>query len=129
VGQERQVVQEGRHRRIEPVAVFQLQAQALFQVACENAGRIEPLQDFEHAVNTLVYDAVGERSAVVNPAGERLTYVYNSYGQVIARIHSTGRTGQAPQEIKAGMSGLLAARHFPGLVKAGDCVSVLAVLV
>jgi N-alpha-acetyl-L-2,4-diaminobutyrate deacetylase len=27
------------------------------------------------------------------------------------------------------MSGLLAARHFPGLVKAGDCVSVLGVAV
>ncbi|WP_425349753.1 N(2)-acetyl-L-2,4-diaminobutanoate deacetylase DoeB [Manganibacter manganicus] len=48
-------------------------------------------------------------------------------GAVIARIHSTGRTGQAPQEIRAKMSGLLAARHFPGLVKAGDCVSVVAV--
>ena len=50
-------------------------------------------------------------------------------GQVIARIHPVGRTGQAPQEIMARMSGLLAARHFPGLVKAGDCVSVLGVAV
>ncbi|TIV16977.1 MAG: N-alpha-acetyl diaminobutyric acid deacetylase DoeB, partial [Mesorhizobium sp.] len=50
-------------------------------------------------------------------------------GQVVARIHPLGRTGQAPQEIRARMSGLLAARHFPGLVKAGDCVSVLAVAV
>ncbi|WP_315927162.1 N(2)-acetyl-L-2,4-diaminobutanoate deacetylase DoeB [Mesorhizobium sp. SP-1A] len=48
-------------------------------------------------------------------------------GAVIARIYPTGRTGQAPQEIRAKMSGLLAARHFPGLVKAGDCVSVLAI--
>ncbi|WP_027168437.1 N(2)-acetyl-L-2,4-diaminobutanoate deacetylase DoeB [Mesorhizobium sp. WSM3224] len=50
-------------------------------------------------------------------------------GQVVARIHPVGRTGQAPQEIRARMSGLLAARHFPGLVKAGDCVSVLGVAV
>ncbi|MDX8432416.1 N(2)-acetyl-L-2,4-diaminobutanoate deacetylase DoeB [Mesorhizobium abyssinicae] len=48
-------------------------------------------------------------------------------GQVVARIHGIGRTGVAPQEIGAKMSGLLAARHFPGLVKAGDCVSVVAV--
>jgi len=48
-------------------------------------------------------------------------------GAVVARIYPTGRTGQAPQEIRAKMSGLLAARHFPGLVKAGDCVSVVAV--
>ncbi|MER9234310.1 N(2)-acetyl-L-2,4-diaminobutanoate deacetylase DoeB [Mesorhizobium sp. M0622] len=49
--------------------------------------------------------------------------------QVLARVHSIGRTGGAPQEIRAKMSGLLAARHFPGLVKAGDCAAVVAVLV
>ncbi|RUZ50828.1 N-alpha-acetyl diaminobutyric acid deacetylase DoeB, partial [Mesorhizobium sp. M7A.F.Ca.US.003.02.2.1] len=32
-----------------------------------------------------------------------------------------------PQEIRAKMSGMLAARHFPGLVKAGDCAAVVAV--
>lgn len=48
-------------------------------------------------------------------------------GQVVARIHAVGRTGLAPQEIRARMSGLLAARHFPGLVKAGDCAAVIAV--
>lgn len=48
-------------------------------------------------------------------------------GDVLARIHSTGRTGIAPQEIRAKMSGMLAARHFPGLVKAGDCAAVVAV--
>jgi N-alpha-acetyl-L-2,4-diaminobutyrate deacetylase len=50
-------------------------------------------------------------------------------GQVVARIHRVGRTGQAPQEIKSRMSGLLAARHFPGLVKAGDCAAVTGALV
>jgi len=50
-------------------------------------------------------------------------------GSVLARIHSVGRTGVAPQEIRAKMSGMLAARHFPGLVKAGDCVAVVAVRV
>ncbi|TIX09591.1 MAG: N-alpha-acetyl diaminobutyric acid deacetylase DoeB, partial [Mesorhizobium sp.] len=50
-------------------------------------------------------------------------------GQVVARVHSTGRTGNAPREIKARLSGLLAARHFPGLVKAGDCAAVIGVLV
>ncbi|TPL96549.1 N(2)-acetyl-L-2,4-diaminobutanoate deacetylase DoeB [Mesorhizobium sp. B2-3-10] len=50
-------------------------------------------------------------------------------GAVVARIHSTGRTGVAPQEIRAKMSGMLAARHFPGLVKAGDCAAVVAVKV
>lgn len=49
-------------------------------------------------------------------------------GQVVARIHPVGRTGGVLQEIRAKMSGLLAARHFPGLVKAGDCAAVLAVV-
>lgn len=48
-------------------------------------------------------------------------------GEVIARIWPVGRTGAAPAEIRAKLSGLLAARHFPGLVKAGDCAAVLAV--
>ncbi|UGX86450.1 N(2)-acetyl-L-2,4-diaminobutanoate deacetylase DoeB [Phyllobacterium meliloti] len=48
-------------------------------------------------------------------------------GQTIARIYPVGRTGTAPAEIKAKLSGILAARHFPGLVNAGDCVAVVAV--
>jgi N-alpha-acetyl-L-2,4-diaminobutyrate deacetylase len=50
-----------------------------------------------------------------------------SSGDVVARIYPTGKTGAEPQEITAKMDGILTARHFPGLVKAGDCVSVLAV--
>jgi N-alpha-acetyl-L-2,4-diaminobutyrate deacetylase len=46
-------------------------------------------------------------------------------GQVIARIHPIGRTGIAPVEIRARLTGVLAARHFPGLVKPGDCVAVV----
>mgnify|MGYP000644897256 CR=1 FL=1 len=48
-------------------------------------------------------------------------------GDVLARIHAIGRTGIAPIEIHARLSGILAARHFPGLVKAGDCAAVIAV--
>lgn len=47
-------------------------------------------------------------------------------GTVIARIHQIGKTGQAPAEHRAAMDGILAARHFPGLVKMGDCLSVVA---
>lgn len=48
-------------------------------------------------------------------------------GQVVARIHPIGSTGLTPQDVRSDLSGLLAARHFPGLVQAGDCVSVMAV--
>ncbi len=49
--------------------------------------------------------------------------------QVVARIYPIGRTGAQPSEVLAKMDGMLCARHFPGLVKAGDCVAVLAVTV
>lgn len=47
-------------------------------------------------------------------------------GDVIARIHPVGRTGQAPAEYRAALDGVLAARHFPGLIKTGDCLAVVA---
>jgi len=50
-------------------------------------------------------------------------------GDVIACVHPIGRTGGAPREYRAAMDGILAARHFPGLVKPGDCVAVLAQIV
>jgi N-alpha-acetyl-L-2,4-diaminobutyrate deacetylase len=47
-------------------------------------------------------------------------------GDVIARIHPVARTGQAPVECRAALDGILAARHFPGLIKTGDCLAVVA---
>lgn len=47
-------------------------------------------------------------------------------GQVIARVHALGRTGGPVAEHRAQLDGILAARHFPGLVKTGDCVAVVA---
>ena len=50
-------------------------------------------------------------------------------GEVLARIHPVGRTGLTPLDVKAKMDGVLAARHFPGLIKPGDCVGVVAIAV
>ena len=47
-------------------------------------------------------------------------------GDCLARIHPIGRTGEAMREQRAAMDGLLAARHVPGLIKAGDCLAVVA---
>ncbi|WP_439651710.1 N(2)-acetyl-L-2,4-diaminobutanoate deacetylase DoeB [Microvirga puerhi] len=49
-------------------------------------------------------------------------------GDIIARIHPIGRTGLPPAEYRAKLDGVLAARHFPGLVKMGDCLSVVATM-
>ncbi len=48
-------------------------------------------------------------------------------GQTLARIYPKDRTGVRPTEYLARMDGLLVARHWPGLVKAGDCVAVIAI--
>ena len=78
-------------------------------------------------IATLVTAEEGQIPPTLNFAGPRpgcadLDYVPNA-----PRIHPVRRTGVAPLEIRAKMSGLLVARHFPGLVKAGDCASVMAV--
>ena len=68
-----------------------------------------------------------EENGLIEPLidlGERV-----GRGEVVARIYPIGRTGVAPHEIRSKMDGILCARHFPGLVKAGDCVSVVAVVV
>ena len=48
-------------------------------------------------------------------------------GDVVARIHPATRTGLPPVELHARLDGLLVARHFPGLIQAGDCAAVTAV--
>ncbi len=51
------------------------------------------------------------------------------HGQPLVRIYALGRTGVAPVELAARMDGMLVARHFPGLVKTGDCAAVVAVAI
>ncbi|KVF07781.1 N-alpha-acetyl diaminobutyric acid deacetylase DoeB [Burkholderia vietnamiensis] len=50
-------------------------------------------------------------------------------GDVLACVHDIDRTGVAPVEYVARRRGLLAARHFPGLVQAGDTIAVVADIV
>ena len=48
-------------------------------------------------------------------------------GDVLARVYPTDRLGADPQEYRARKDGILAARHFPGLIGMGDCLAVVAV--
>ena len=50
-------------------------------------------------------------------------------GEPIARVWPVDRTGVFPLEYFAQRDGLLAARHFPGLIQTGDCLAVVAVAV
>ncbi|MBK5264753.1 MAG: succinylglutamate desuccinylase/aspartoacylase family protein, partial [Alphaproteobacteria bacterium] len=47
-------------------------------------------------------------------------------GDAVARIWPVDRTGIEPIAYHARRKGLLATRHFSGLVKAGDCLAVVA---
>jgi N-alpha-acetyl-L-2,4-diaminobutyrate deacetylase len=50
-------------------------------------------------------------------------------GNVIAKIWPLDRTGVAPTQYHAAMDGVLVGRHFPGLVRTGDCVAVVAQII
>lgn len=50
-------------------------------------------------------------------------------GDIVARVWPADRTGRTPVDYRARRSGVVASRHFPGLVKAGDCMAVVAVKV
>ena len=48
-------------------------------------------------------------------------------GDVLARVWPLDRTGINPIEYRVRRQGMLAGRHFPGLVKAGDFMAVIAI--
>ncbi len=50
-------------------------------------------------------------------------------GDLIARVYDANRTGGVPTEYKAPRDGIVACRHFPGLIKTGDCLAVIAEVV
>jgi len=49
-------------------------------------------------------------------------------GDLLARVWPVGRLGAAPAEYRARLDGMLAARHFPGLIGVGDCLAVIALV-
>ena len=49
-------------------------------------------------------------------------------GDVIAKVWPADRTGLSPVAYRAKLDGMVVGRHFPGLIKAGDCLSVVAVV-
>ena len=71
-------------------------------VFAEHDGLIEPVVDLTDSVNA---------------------------GDVVARIWPLDRSGVPPVDYRARRDGILAARHFPGLVQSGDCLAVVAIIV
>ena len=87
--------------------------------------------EIEGAEDSVMLDMPGddcfhfaERDGLLHPLvdlGEEV-----AEGQPIARIWPADRTGVAPMEMQAHRPGIIAARHFPGLVQSGDCLAVIA---
>ena len=48
-------------------------------------------------------------------------------GDLVARVHEVERTGGAIADYRAARDGILAGRHFPGLVQVGDTLAVIGV--
>jgi N-alpha-acetyl-L-2,4-diaminobutyrate deacetylase len=48
-------------------------------------------------------------------------------GDTVARVYDVERTGLPPREYRAQISGILAGRHFPGLIQTGDTIAVIGV--
>ncbi len=82
-----------------PSPTLDMPSDACF-VASEGAGPVEPCVDLGEDVRA---------------------------GQVLVRVHDPARSGAVPVEYRAGIDGILAGRHFPGLTQSGDCLAVVAV--
>jgi len=65
-----------------------------------------------------------ESEGLIEPVVDLGTTV--KVGEMLARVWPVDRSGVEPVDYYAGRSGILAARHFPGLVKSGDCMAVVA---
>jgi len=48
-------------------------------------------------------------------------------GETLARVWPVDRTGVEPVNYRALRSGILTTRHYPGLIKVGDCLAVVSV--
>jgi len=65
-----------------------------------------------------------EHDGLIEPLADLGDHVRE--GEAVAQIWPADRTGVPPIAYAAKRDGILAARHFPGLVKAGDCMAVVA---
>jgi N-alpha-acetyl-L-2,4-diaminobutyrate deacetylase len=65
-----------------------------------------------------------ESAGLVEPAVDLGGTVHK--GDLLLRIYPTDRLGAPPEDYRARMDGILAARHFPGLAAMGDCLAVIA---
>lgn len=86
------------------------------------------------ATDTVHIDTTGGRCFHFSPSDGMLEMMVDlgedvRAGDPIARIWPADRSGRAPEVVMSTETGLLAARHFPGLIRTGDCLAVVASIV
>ena len=93
-----------------------------------HAGILNTEPEIEPSVNLNMPDGdcfvMCEHDGLLEPMVDLGTTV--AKGDCVARVWPTDRTGQEPTAYFAKRSGILAGRHFPGLVKSGDFLIVVA---
>ncbi len=93
-----------------------------------HAGILEGLPEMASSIEMDMPDGdcfvFAEHDGLIEPTADLGDYVRQ--GEEVARVWPTDRTGVPPVRYAAKRDGILAARHFPGLVKAGDCMAVVA---
>jgi len=77
-------------------------------------------------------DTTGGDCFHVSPSDGMLEMLFDladevAAGDTIARIWPLDGSGKKPSKVISNETGILAARHFPGLIKLGDCLAVVAV--
>ncbi|MBS1265530.1 MAG: N-alpha-acetyl-L-2,4-diaminobutyric acid deacetylase [Acidimicrobiaceae bacterium] len=90
------------------------------------AGEPDPVEppQFAHMVQhgTCVSPQAGLFEPMVDPGEEAAA------GDLVARVHPLDDLSQTPAELRAGVDGIVAMRHNPGLIEAGDPAVTVAVL-
>ncbi len=115
----------GGTARVETVAIARRGIAGLLRHAGILAGKPERRETKFLAMPSGDCFVIADDDGLIEPLidlGQKVTA-----GSAVARVYPIGRTGVAPAEYHARLAGILAARHFPGLVKAGDCMAVIAV--
>ena len=95
-----------------------------------HAGLISATPVIEPSLNVSTPDedsfVFGEHEGLIEPLVDLGNDV--KAGDAVARVWPADRTGVAPVVYRVGCPGMLVGRHFPGLVKPGDCMAVVGIV-
>ncbi len=96
-----------------------------------HAGILNAEMEIEPTINLDMPDGdcfvISEHDGLIEPVVDLGGEIKRN--DVVAQVWPLDRTGVEPIAYRARRDGILAGRHFPGLVKPGDCMAVIAIVV